>query len=203
MEMLRHPSIEGKAPARSEAAARFVNFDKTMADADAGVKSDTARSAAVCRGVVFNSSTKADSRDGETAISGKAAADAISFSPLALRQFVEAFVEAGRLTEAVEEIQGESCPSPVQYTGVGDALRVACRIAAGRPAWKRFDDEHVVDVDGWRVVVTPSDDVGGLAPEDIAVERIDDDDPAAWPCWTDQSRWTISDADAEKGVARG
>ncbi|WP_165076095.1 hypothetical protein [Paludisphaera rhizosphaerae] len=81
---------------------------------------------------------------------------------------------------ATTEIQLDVNTTTAQYTDVGRALLVACRIASGRPAWQRFEERHVVEVDGWRVTLTP-DARGGFYTEDLAVAPIGDKSEAKRP----------------------
>lgn len=88
-------------------------------------------------------------------------------------RFLEAYVEVKRTMEASEEMQlADNCMYP-QVTNVGLALIVACRIAAGRPAWKRFEKEHVVEIGGWRVILTPDEGHDGWGYENLDVEPIE------------------------------
>ncbi|WP_165065646.1 hypothetical protein [Paludisphaera rhizosphaerae] len=106
--------------------------------------------------------------------------------PLSLEAFAAAYDEVERTMLVSEEMQLEGCPIEPHVTAVGRALRVACRLASGRPGWKLFTKPCTIDAGSYRVTLTPSDGdyfeeevltlhrVGRLADQ---VEDPDDDRP--------------------------
>ncbi|WP_165076074.1 hypothetical protein [Paludisphaera rhizosphaerae] len=88
-------------------------------------------------------------------------------------RFLEAYLEVKRTMEAAEEMMLADCCMGPEITLAGHSLTVACRIAAGRPAWKRFDKEHVVEIGGWRVILTPDEGRDGWGYENLDVEPIE------------------------------
>lgn len=142
---------------------------------------------------------------GHASLNSDDGAGAPRVAALSLLHFVEAYLGAEeRLWDAAEiarEPSPSCCPS---VTDPAIALRVACRLAAGKPAWERFDSEQVVEVGGYRVTLTPDSEGDGSWPEVLRVEDIDagagdaddgaedEDDPESWPAWTDKDRWRPS-----------